>query len=309
MAACQINKVECDQNCEENWMDGSQVNDSDGLSGKYLVSRRFPAPDSATLAKPVIVAVHGFTASTYEWMEFQRWAEDPDTTKGGGRIMVSPVLLGGHGRDDADFQGSTWQDWGAPMLAEYDSLTARGYRNISFAGASTGATLMMRYISENAFQARPKPKWFFFVDPIVVPSSKILSLVNIVGPILGNSPDPGTPEENRNWYVNRPAEDLAELYELINLIKNRLEDGFRLPPGTLAKVYKAKKDGSADPVSALYIYKGLRTANGGHIEVEMVNSNKHVFTRLQGRKPGTVGLADTLLQQRVFGEMRDKVLH
>jgi hypothetical protein len=66
-------------------------------------------------------------------------------------------------------------------------------------------------------------------------------------------------------------------------------------------VYKAKHDGAADPLGALLLYKGLRRADGGRIDVEMIDSRKHVFTRLQGRASWTP--ADSALQQRVFGEM------
>jgi carboxylesterase len=305
LLACQINDVECDKECKDQWMDGGNWRDSSlmDLPHPYLVSARKDSLGDADKLKPVIIAVHGFTASTYEWLELRRFAGD--TVPGAG-VLVSLVLLGGHGRDIDTFQSSTWRDWGRPILAEYDSLLAKGYRNISFAGASTGCSLLLQYLSEGAFRKRDvQPKWFFFIDPIVTPTSKALSLVNFVGGILGNSPNPMDTAESHYWYTNRPAEDLAQLYELINRVKNELEDGITLPAGTQAKVWKAKRDGSADPVSALQIYKGLSPASGGHIQVEMVDSRKHVFTRLQGRglKPDDPAFD---LQRKTFREMVDK---
>ena len=141
----------------------------------------------------------------------------------------------------------------------------------------------------------------------MVPSSKLLHIVSVVGPILGNSPQELVNErQKRHWYTNRPASTLAQLNELIELLRRRLEKGFSLPEGTNAKCYKAKTDGSADPISALLIYKGLSDANGGRIDVEMIDSDLQVFTQLAARESATH--ADTLNQQRAFKEMVDRVM-
>lgn len=303
IAACQINSVECDQKCIDFWLDGSTRNDSCGLPGNKtcLVSRRFEAPDSATRVKPVFIAVHGYTASTFEWEEFREYAEDSM-----GSVNVSRVLLGGHGRDIDVFQSSSWAEWGKPILEEYDSLRSKGYENINFACASTGCALLMAYIQGGSFREKD-PNWIFMIDPIVVPSAKLLSLANIVGPILGNSPNPGSEGENEHWYVNRPQETLRELYSLINRVKNELESGFKLPKGTRALVYKSKQDGQADPVGVLLIYKGMRKADGSHIEIKMEDLRLHVMTRLRYRDPPASN-ADTTRQGEIFNEMRVRAL-
>lgn len=304
LGACQINDVTCDKECVDGWMDhGGRFRDScaDDANTHCLVSRRFANPAPGVLDTPVIIAVHGFTASTYEWEEFQKYADTVTTHK---RALVSLVLLGGHGRDIDTFQSSTWRDWGRPILAEYDSLVAKHYTNISFAASSTGATLLLKSIADGAFESRPAPHRIYLIDPIVIPTSKVLSLASLVGPILGNSPNPGDSIENRHWYVNRPEEDLRQLYDLVNRVKNNLEDVFRLPASTYAKEFKSTHDNSADPVSALLIYNGMRTYSGGRIDAEMVASRLHVFTRLQGRN-SPPSQADIDLQQRVFGEMTD----
>lgn len=309
LGACEINTVECNKECMDGlWMDSGLNPDSCGIDTNKtcLVSHRFAAPiDSDKAGKDVIIAIHGFTASTYEWREFKAFAEDSAT--GNGRTLVSLVLLGGHGVSDDAFQGSTWQDWGNPILTEYDSLVSLGYKNISFACASTGCALLMEYLARGELvKAGPAPKWLFLIDPIVLPSDKLLSLVDFVGPILGNSPNPGTDVENRNWYVNRPQEALTELYTLINRVKNQLETGFKLPKGTQAKVYKSKRDRSADPAGALLIYKGMKKSDGSHIETELIDSRLHVMTRLAGRDSASVSHADSTLQLRIFNEMIDK---
>ncbi len=309
-AGCQLVDVTCDKECQDGWVDGGNHRDTcaDDSNKTCLVSRRFSAPDSAKKNTPVIIAAHGFTATTYEWDEFGKFA---DTLGGGGKVLVSKVLLGGHGRNIDTFQNSTWREWGKPILEEYDSLVSKGYTHISLAGSSTGATLLLQYLADGSFNAGPlrtkvQPRWFFFIDPLVVPTAKLLSLANIVGPLLGNSPNPGDSTENAHWYVNRPEEDLRQLYSLANRVKYQLEDGFNMPTGSQAKEWKSEHDNSADPVSALFVYKGLRNSAGGHIQAEMVDSRLHVFTRLQGRR-SPPSHADTLLQQTVFGEIASDV--
>ena len=307
LAACQLVKTECDQECQDDWLDGRDWNDDclDTAKVKCLVSQRLPAPTEARKESlQVIIAVHGFTASSFEWGEFARYADSiPDS----GRVKVSRVVLGGHGRDLDAFESSTWRKWGEPLLAEYDSLSALGYKHISFACASAGCTILMQYLSDGVFAKRLPPKWIFMIDPFVIPAPKILSLVNLVGPILGNSPDEGTTEENRHWYVNRPEETLAQLYEVSNRVKNGLESGFRLPKGTQALVRKSKHDPNADPVGALLIYKGLRDADGRHLDVRLVDSRLHVFTRLAARS-SIPSASDWALQARTFAEITEKAL-
>lgn len=313
LLACQINTVDCDQECQDTWMDGERVDDSSAakldVKHRYRVSARPDSlPQSVKDTLPVIIAAHGYTASTFEWLELRQYAKDdkpwvlsgPDTANN-PKVLISLVLLGGHGLNIGDFQDSEWEDWGAPILAEYDTLVKLGYKNISLAGSSTGCPLILDHIARKRF--KPAPNHVLLIDPIISPSAKMLSLIRVAGPILGNSPSDGTPEEEPHWYTNRPQETLNELYELTNLTKNRLESGIKLPLGTRAKVWKAKKDNLADPVSALLLYKGLRMATGGHIAVQMEDTKKHVFTRLHGRSPTSISPEDRKRQTDTFDEM------
>src|SRR5688500_11320428 len=138
-SACGITPVECNAECQAEWMDGSAKNDSSlvGLDSYhfYLVSKRPDTlPQSVKDTIPVIIAAHGYTASTFEWLELRRFAGDISP---GAPTLISLVLLGGHGQDIKQFQDSKWEHWGQPIKAEYDSLVKRGYKNISLAGAST----------------------------------------------------------------------------------------------------------------------------------------------------------------------------
>lgn len=307
LAACQLVKTECDQECQDNWLDGITYDDDclDTSKVKCLISDSLPnLAQSKKDSLQVIIAVHGYSASSYEWIDFPAYLA---TRPGDSGIKVSRVVLGGHGLDLDDFQSASWKDWGKPILREYDTLTALGYKHISFACMSAGCALLMQYLSDGAFRDRPAPKWIFMIDPLVLPADKLLSTIAYTGPILGNSPDEGNAEEVKHWYVNRPAETLDELYSLSNIVKNRLEDGFRLPQGTQAMVRKSKHDKAADPAGALLVYKGMRNADNGHVDVKLVDSRLHDFTRLALRTQ-KLTKADTTLQIATFDEMVDRVL-
>jgi carboxylesterase len=295
-SGCGIVQVKID----DSMLDGSVIKDTSFTDKSFRVSSH---PDQATFdrSRPVIICVHGYGACTYEWQDFR------DFAMADGRVYTSLVLLGGHGGGIENLEACSWADWQAPIIAEYDSLVKLGFTRLSIVGASTGGTLLLEYASRKAFDSRSVlPKEMFFIDPIIVPSDKLLHIITVVGPMLGNSPlDLHTDEQKRHWYTNRPASTLAQLNNLIELMRGRLEKGLSLPAGTNAKMYKATTDDSADPVGALLIYKGCTKSNGEKIDVEMVDSDLHVFTRLAARDAASQ--SDSLLQKRVFKEMVDRV--
>ena len=144
---------------------------------EFLVSAKYPTPTSEDLDKHIIIAVHGYTASTFEWNEFNKWSKD-------STYRVSQVLLGGHGTTYEDFKASTWEDWAESIKLEYETLETLGYKKISLVGSSMGATLLLQLIKSDYFDTRLNPKNVFLIDPIVVPSAKLQSIVGIVGPMI-----------------------------------------------------------------------------------------------------------------------------
>jgi carboxylesterase len=84
-------------------------------------------------------------------------------------------------------------------------------------------------------------------------------------------------------------------------MRKKLEDGITLPNNVNLTVYKSEKDDSADPLSAVLLYKGIHLSNQQNIVVNIVNSNLHVFTRLQGRNNYTSN--DKQNQYNVFTEI------
>jgi carboxylesterase len=258
-------------------LDGALVNDSSLTHPEnYLLSAAIPFPGSLDLEKPVVICAHGFSATTFEWLEFR------DFAKGDNEFYTSLVLLGGHGRDYNDFKESTWEIWQESIIDEYELLRSKGYKNISFAGSSTGCPLILDAITEGKINPDVL-KHIYLIDPIVTPSNKTLTLVSVVGPMLSYSEIDMNPEENGFWYKYWPYQPLKQLNKFTKLTRKRLQKGLTLPAGVDLTVYKSEKDGTADPLSAVLLKEGLKLNNGNSITVKMIESDLHVFTRLKGR--------------------------
>jgi carboxylesterase len=279
----------------ETMLDGDQIFDPSLYNpAKYLVSVAIENPNATQLNTPVVIAVHGYTATTFEWDEFRTYCD----TK--ADILVSQVLLGGHGRTYEEFKNSSWKDWQTPILEEYNALRAKGYTNINFAGSSTACPLVMDLIKKGEIGANGL-RHIFMVDPIVIPSDKLLTIIGLVGPMLGYLETTLTTAEEGHWYHFRPQETLKQLLDLTDKTRKDLQGGFKLPSGSTMKVYKSIKDPSADAVCAVLIYKGLKNSDGSNIDVEMLESDLHVLTRLTGRDNITQHDRDN--QAHVFDDM------
>lgn len=285
----------------EEMLDGDTIFDPSLYAPEeYLLSYAKPDPTPEEALKPVIIACHGYTATTFEWEEFREWIGDRDD------VYLSQVLLAGHGRSYEDFKESSWQDWQSAITAEYSRLLAAGYKNIHLLGSSTSCTLFLELLASDYFQGRIVPQNILMVDPIVIPSNKLLPLIGVVGPMLGYMETDQTAEEDKVYYRFRPQETLQQLQELITLVRKELERGIVLPADCQVKVYKSIKDPTSDPVSAVLIYKGLKTSGGENIEVELIDSELHVFTRLALVNNYT--LQDQENQQKTFQDIITRVL-
>lgn len=279
----------------ETMLDGDQVFDPSLYDpAQYLVSENIANPSAVQKNTPVVIAVHGYSASTFEWDEFRTYC-DAKTN-----ILVSQVLLGGHGRSYEDFKNSSWKDWQEPIVTEYNALRAKGYTNINFAGSSTACPLVMDLLKKGEIGDNGM-KNIFLVDPIVVPSDKMLTLIGLVGPMLGYLESAMTTEEEGHFYHFRPQETLQQLLDLTEKTRKELQRGYQLPAGTQMKVYKSIEDPTADAVSAVLIYKGLKNNDGSNITIEMIESKLHVVTRLNGRD--NITPHDREIQTHVFDDM------
>jgi carboxylesterase len=210
-------------------------------------------------------------------------------------------LLGGHGRDYSDFKASKWQEWQQPIIDEYNKLRDLGYKKINLIGASTGCPLILNAVNSNQINSDVLQN-IFFIDPIILPSNKTLSLVSAVGPALSYDAVELDAGENGFWYKYRPYQALEELNNLTQLVRKDIEKGITLPSSVKMKIYKSNRDGSADPASAPILLKGVKHSDGSEIGIEIINSSLHVFTRLKGRN--TITTEDQNLQQSTFEDIK-----
>lgn len=283
-------------------LDGDQIFDLTLFdSSLYLASVYLSNPTEEQKNTPVIIAAHGYSATTFEWDELRNLANSSND------FYVSQVLLGGHGRSYEDFKASTWEDWQKSIMVEYRKLSNLGFKNISLAGSSTGCPLIIEMVSSGKFDGLTTPKNIFLIDPIVVSSNKTLTLVGLLGPVLGYTSITLDSGETGKWYIYRPQETLKQLMELIDLTRINLEKGITLPQGTILKTYKSSRDATADPVSAVMIYKGIHNFDGTNTEVEMFNSDIHVFTRLHGRASFTD--SDKANQVNAFNDIHQRLVN
>lgn len=279
-------------------LDGQIINDSSiSNPAAFLLSAAIPSPTQADLDKPVIIAVHGFSASTFEWTEFQEWVSVK------GDVLTSLVLLGGHGRDSNDFKSATWENWQTPIIDEYNKLVNLGYKNISFAAASTGCPLILNMIRRQLINSG-NIKNLMLIDPIILPGNKQLSLVAGLKSLIPYVETTMEKGESGYWYKYRPAEALQQLEKLTRDERKALEKGYTLPAGIKLKVYKSLKDNAVDPISAVQIFKGIKLHDGSDPEITMEESNLHVFTRLKGRN--TISAEDISLQVKTFEDIYNR---
>ncbi|WP_240625901.1 alpha/beta hydrolase [Spirosoma pollinicola] len=192
---------------------------------KYLVSKSIPNPTPEQAKKPVIIACHGYSASTFEWDEFRNWST------GRTDFYLSQVLLGGHGRSYDEFKASIWHDWQAAIINEYNQLEKAGYQNISLLTSSTSGALLLELVSSGYFTNHINPRNLLLVDPIVIPSDKSLSLIGAVGPMLGYIETKQSVAEDKVYYHFRPQETLQQLQSLLTVVRQDLERGITLPMG------------------------------------------------------------------------------
>ncbi len=267
---------------DDSLLEGSVICDSSLVNPNYYPVSQVESVDTS---KHVVLLVHGFGASTFEWREFHEFLIDNNST-----ALSSLVLLGAHGRDYETFKRASWQEWRAPILKEYRALVEKGFKNISIYTASTGGTLVLSLIYEGLFDGLPAPKNIVMIDPFLYASDKRLPWVNYVGPIIGNLHKKYSDERKPYLYSFIHYSAIIQLNNLSRYIDKGLERGIHLPSGTHFEVFTAKGDHRVDIESSTTIVKGVTLPSGekgGHTWVE---STLHVFTNIAGKEPVKVDI-------------------
>ena len=185
---------------------------------------------------------------------------------------------------------------GTPTLTDISYKESKTY---TIFDKRTSLLLYENYLSQIP------PNQILLIDPIIIPSNKILSLAGIVGPMIGyTSVDFDSELERKHWYHYRPQETLQELLDIITVVRKELESGIALPPLTDLSIYKSKYDEVADRISGILIYNGIKSNTMNSKEIDMVNSHIHVMTRLQGRNNITDN--DISIQKMIFNQIIEK---
>jgi len=294
---------------DDHWMDSPHTQSPALTDPSYLVSSRFPSQENRPLDRPVLIAVHGFSATPYEWLELKEYMEHPDQrgSKGGqghadsdNDPIVSLVLLGGHGRDLNAFKKACWQDWGHPILDEYQALRKQGYQRIHFIGASTGALLLLKYIADGEFGE--DAGHFFFIDPFFKARDPLFKFAGILsylksyhGVYRGRND-----QVLANWYNNYPGASLRQLRSLQKNVANIVTKGLQLPEHLHINILQSNNDPTSDPEGSINASQHIRDSNGEPVPLTMVNSSNHMFLHGRSRELKEWGDAETEIQQNAF---------
>ncbi|HEY9854821.1 MAG TPA: hypothetical protein V6D05_03720, partial [Stenomitos sp.] len=230
-----------------------QAGDLDGgthPASSKLVSQEFPNPSEAEKDQLVVVAAHGYTATTFELQPAAIYLRSQG-------MRVSEVLLGAHGTSVQDFEKSTWKTWQAPIVDEYHALQSKGYRNIALLGTSTGCTLILEALSSGKIS--PAPKRVALVAPLIEIKNKMAGYAGLLDwfgmKYLDTNPKG---DSVGNWYRFRPASTITSLVDLTEVMKARLRTGITLD-GTKTLVVQSDQDPTVDPVSAELLKQGLKS--------------------------------------------------
>lgn len=253
-----------------------------------LVSATVPNPTDQQKATPVVIAVHGFTATPFE-------IQDAATYLRGQGLLVSKVLLGGHGTSLTKFEQADWEDWQEPVVEEYKALKAKGYQKITFLTVSTGGTLVLEGLSRDAF--KPQPPRIVMLSPIAEFKDKRAGYLVPLSWLGVSAAQKVTGTAVGHWYRNRPVSSISSLIDLTEIVKDRLRKGIVLASDTKVLILQPKGDQTVDPVSAPLIDEGLK---GGTHKVEMVDSNLHVPIRPDGVDDHTYTAEELATKQRML---------
>ncbi|MDB5097608.1 MAG: esterase [Cyanobacteria bacterium RYN_339] len=256
-----------------------------------LLSVRKPHPTPAELARPVVVATHGYSATTWDTQLLAEALEKRD-------VQVSNVNLGAHGTSLAEFEASTWRTWEEPLVAEYRALRKQGYQHVGIFGHSTGATLWLQALADNRLGVMPER--LAFLAPLIQFSSRT-RLIQIAGlaPFLGvraiERPVAGA--SKGHIYRFRPITTLRTLEELTSGVHRKLVHGLALPAASRVLIIQGEGDEVVDPQGVQDLAHGLI---GPSVQVMVVPTGMHNPIAPDGIQGHVFTSAEAGLRQRII---------
>lgn len=276
----------------DSWMDSPLTKDESLHDPNYLVSTRFSEFSPALLNTPVIVAVHGYSATTFETDELRAYMEK----KG---VLVSQVLMGGHGRDLDSFIASSWHDWGGPILHEVEQLKALGFKHISILAISASGAITVDYLDNGLLDG--KVEHIFLVDPFIESRNKALYYSSFLGLFMHNFPAWVGRNHIKvaNWYNNNPAPTLTQLSQLVKQVRHDIKDGITIPNGMSVTVFQSDNDPVADPEGSYALVSSM----SGNKNLLKIPSPHHVSIQGGARDKDEWSHTDIENQHRIFEQI------
>jgi len=248
---------------KDTWMDSPLTQDESLTDSTYLVSTRYEDFSPELLNTPVLVASHGYSSTTFETDELRAYLEQRG-------VLVSQVLMGGHGRDLDTFIESTWQEWGTPIMDEVNRLNELGFTKISVLGISAAGGITAHYLDNG--QLTGKVKDVILLDPFIESFNKTLYLAPYLGRFIHNSPAWVGRNQTKleNWYNNNPAKTLNQLVKLITQNRHNRKDGVPIPKGIEVTIFQSTGDPVSDPAGTYDLFAAME-GQKSLIKVESVH--------------------------------------
>jgi carboxylesterase len=261
---------------EDDWLDSPLTRDINIDNPNRLVSMSIPNPTPAQKLQPVMVLVHGFSASTFEFESFKKAMSASEPS-----VLFSNVILGGHGQDHEAFRRATYADWLAPIVAEVQALVALGYERIYMVGLSTGATGILHVLLDGLLPTESL-RGLFFVDIFITPKDTNLHIVPYIQYVVKNTRSGASrPIETRHWYVNRPTSALVQLLALTKTVQTQLtQDAQRNTPPIL--LFTSDNDPTSDTIGSDVVADAIPNAT-----VVRYKSNRHIIVEPQAKRDWT----------------------
>ena len=260
----------------DDWLDSPLTRDINIDNPKRLVSVSMPNPTPSQKEQPVMVLVHGFSASTFEFESFKNAMSMREPS-----VLFSSVILGGHGHDHEAFRQATYADWLGPIVAEVQALAALGYERIFMVGLSTGATGILHVLLNDLLPTKAL-QGIFLVDTFIRPKDTNLHLVPYIQYVVSNTRSGANrPIETRHWYVNRPTSALVQLLALTKRVQTQLNQykGRNTPPMLL---FTSDNDPTSDTIGSDVVADAIPNAT-----VVRYKSNRHIVVEPQGKRDWT----------------------
>lgn len=264
---------------------------------RNYVSKKYSNPPAALKQYPVIICIHGFGSSPFEWEEFASYAQENE-------CLVSNIFLGNH-KSLTEFENSSWQSWLDSVKKEYISLTKIGFENISICASSTGATLLLHALNNKVFQPSLPLRKLIMVDPLVDINETLIYKLPYLKNVIFDIPVVTTAKEKGNWIPKRPVNTVVQLLDLISKTKTLLNSKFTALNHVKLTIFNSKNDPVIKSNSADTIVTAFKRNYIAKVDHVKIDSDLHVFSRLKGRD--NIQIKDIKNQKLFFDNVIDLV--